>query len=139
MTTYQDIIDEMEPGLDRCILSILDKRKGIEKAVKKGELTALTRQMGFHIKDERQLRIAISRLRKEGVNVTDENGKEKHITVLIGSLSKVGYFMISNRAEWEEVKNNEFLSRIKDMNETIRIMESNVRATFGDAWQEGLI
>ena len=123
--SYQQIIDEMDPGLERCILSILDKRNGVEKAIKKGEIIALTRQLGFKVSDERQIRIAISKLRKNNI--------------LIGSLAKVGYFMITNRAEWEEVKNKEFLAKIKDMNDTIHIMDASARSMFGEGYQGRLL
>lgn len=123
--TYQQIIDEMEPGLERCILSILAQRKGIQKAVKKGELTALARANGFKVSNERQIRLAISHLRKQGV--------------LIGSTNADGYFMCADMREWQYVKDTELLARVADISETVRIMDQAARAAFGEGYQGRLI
>jgi biotin operon repressor len=123
--TYQNIIDSMPAGLDRCVLAILDKRRGIANAVKKGELTALARQMGFKVSNERQIRLAISHLRKQGV--------------LIGSTNADGYFVCNSLEEWRYVKDTELLARVADITETVRIMDASAREAFGDGWQGRLI
>ena len=125
MTSYQQIIDDMEPGLERCILSILDKRKGITNAVKKGEIIALTRANGFKVSNERQIRLAISHLRKQGV--------------LIGSTNADGYFMCATLQEWQYVKDTELLARVRDISETVSIMDKSARAAFGDGYQAALL
>lgn len=123
--TYDQIIKEMDPGLERCILSILDKRKGITNAVKKGELTALARQMGFKVSNERQIRLAISHLRKQGI--------------LIGSTNADGYFMCATLQEWRYVKDTELMARVADISETVRIMDAAARTAFGDGYQAAML
>ena len=121
--SYYQILSSLPIGLERAVLGILSKRVGVQNAVKKGELTALLSDVGFKVKDERHIRLVISKLRKDGV--------------LIGSTNTDGYWMIADMKEFALVK-AELLSRVKDIVETTDIMEKSAKAQFGDGWQEGL-
>jgi len=122
--TYQDVIDTMPPGLDRAILRVLEYRVGKEKAITNQMMRIEVRQLGFNVSDERQIRLAIARLRKEG-----------H---LIGSGDK-GFWMISSLKEWHDVRDEKLLPLVTDVSETIRIMEAKAREVFGEGYQASLI
>ena len=121
--TYDEILSSMPVGLDRAVLSILSQREGMDAAIKKHDMMQLLRNMGFKA-DERQVRLAISRLRKIG-----------HI---IGSTNQAGYFMCSSRKEWAFVKDTEFLAKVGDIMDTIRTLDESARERWGDGYQEAM-
>lgn len=121
---YTKIIESSPHGLDVALLKILQQRVGRANAVKKGELTALLLKMGFHVSNERQVRLSISRMRKAG-----------H---LIGSTNQDGYFTCADRKEYELVKNSELMARVTDILDTVRILDVAAREQWGDGVQEAL-
>jgi len=76
-------------------------------------------------RNERQVRLAISALRKQGV--------------LIGSTNTDGYFLCASLREYEFVRDSEFKSRIADLSETVRILDRAAREAFGEGYQPGLL
>ena len=121
--TYDEIIKSMPAGLERAVLTVLKDRIGREHAIKKGELVATVGKLGF-CASERQIRLAIANLRKQGN--------------LIGSTNQDGYFIIRDLSEWQYVKDSEFSPRIKDLAETVRILDQAAREAFGDGYQVSL-
>jgi len=124
MTNYQRIIESTPYGLETALLKILSQRVGRANAVKKGEITALLLQMGFHVSNERQVRLAISKLRKDG-----------H---LIGSTNTDGYFMCADRKEYEFVKQSELMARVVDILDTVRVLDRAASERWGEGVQESL-
>jgi hypothetical protein len=124
------IIEEMEPGLERAVARILEKRTGQERAVQKPELLKLVRSLGFGgqlapATLERQVRMAIVSLRKSGVLVCSSSGEG-------------GYYLAGSRVEYEEFIEREYAAKIRDMADTKSAMDRAARAQFGEGVQMGL-
>jgi hypothetical protein len=125
MTDYDPMNDNNRPyGLDDAILKILEKRIGEENAIKKQGLLEILGLVGFSGIEERLVRLSIASMRKKGI--------------LIGSSNTFGYFMCGSRADYEKVRNNEFMSRVIDILETVRIMDRASREKFGEGYQVAL-
>lgn len=124
------IIDQMEPGLERAVARIMEKRIGQNKAVQKPELLKLVRSLGFGADLapstlERQVRMAIVSLRKTG-------------TLICSSSGDGGYFLAGSKGEYEEFIEREYGSKIRDMAATKAAMDQAARSQFGEGQQLGL-
>jgi hypothetical protein len=119
---YEHLIDTMPPGLDRAILSILRFHIGLDNAVEKEPLMLELSKTGYGPRDERQVRLAIVKLRKAGVPVCS-------------SSKEAGYFLPLTFAEFEEFVAREYWKKVKDMAETARSMTDNVANVFPTDYQ----
>lgn len=119
---FEHLKDERPYGLEDAIVKILQRRKGIDQAIKKRELLEVLALVGFRV-EERQARLSIAILRKRGM--------------LIGSLTD-GYFMCSNLSEYHRFRSEKMMSVVRDLLETVRILDAAAREEFGDAEQNSL-
>jgi hypothetical protein len=113
-------MSEMTGELELQVMHILDKRVGVKNAIKRWELVKY-----LPGNNERKIRLAISNLRKSGE--------------LIGSTCDAGYFMCENLQEWQFVRDTEFIPRITDLAETVRILDKAARERFGEGFQPILL
>ena len=123
--TFREMLKNMEPGLERAILRVLEKHMGSGKAIKKNALLRSVGMLGFH-PDERVLRAAIQVLRDEG-----------HLICAIASADG-GYYLAESAQEVDEFFNREFRSKIASMSHTMAAMERTAKERFGDGIQIGL-
>lgn len=114
---YIEIVDDMPPGLERACLRTINFHEGLENAIGKGKLLADLAAVGFHV-DERQMRKAIVRLRKQGHLICASSGEG-------------GYYLAKNRAEYDAFVEKEYKSKIIDMAETARAMDQSAMAKWG--------
>lgn len=121
----QATIEALPPGLDRALLRILSFHKGRSCAINRFDLVGQLKQHGFEV-NERAMRAQINVLRKDG-----------H---LIGAAAGEGggYYLIISREEFEEFIQSEFKAKINDMAETVRALERQADAVFGQAYQPSL-
>ncbi len=130
VTPIAEIIEEMDAGLDRAILSCLQKRVGAEASILKMDLLANLNMMGFgsrlkHSTFERQVRACITSLRKQGYLICASSGD-------------VGYYFAKDRIEYDKFAQNEYVDRIADMQETVDAMNAAANARWGTGVQMGL-
>jgi hypothetical protein len=119
VTNLSELKKEVTIDLNYKILKLISARVGAINAMKKAEI--MTYCPGY---TERAIRLSISKLRKDGV--------------LIGSTNSDGYFMCGSLAEYLYVKDTEMMARVKDILETVSILDKAAREKFGDAVQEKL-
>ena len=112
-------------GLDRALLRVLRFHQGRSSAISRFDLLRRLKDIGFDV-NERAMRAQINVLRKDG-----------H---LIGAAAGEGggYYLIISREEFEEFIQTEFRSKIIDMSETVRALERQADAVFGQAYQPSL-
>lgn len=122
---YETEILDMPPGLERAVLRTLDFYHGLDHAIEKPTLLLELRKLGFGqtVKPdtfERQVRRQIVLLRKKGYLICASSGEG-------------GYFIASNRAEYDEFAQNEYRAKIIDMSDTLRAMDEGARRLYGSA------
>ncbi len=117
---YEKLLDDMPPGLDRAVLSILRFHIGLAEAIEKEPLILTLENGGFHLKDERQVRIAIVKLRKAGVPVCSSSAES-------------GYFLPATHQEFTAFVAREYWKKIKDMTETALSMTRPISKIFPSA------
>ena len=123
-TIYDKLIATMPQGLEKAVVQVLKYHVGKEQAIKKDAILADLKNMGY-TPHERQFRDAVRNLRRDGW--------------LVGSFSADGYFLIANKAEFDQFANTEIRPRIADLSETLSAMETAARQRFGEAVQVGLL
>lgn len=122
----QAVIDTLPAGLDRALLRVLSFHRGREHAISRSDLVGALASHGFDV-NERAMRAQINQMRKAGQ--------------LIGAAAGIdgGYYLITSREEFEEFIETEFRSKIIDMSETVRALESQAKLEFGEAYQPSLL
>jgi predicted transcriptional regulator len=122
---YQKIVDKMPPGIERGTLRIISYHIGKPRAIGSNALVAALSSLGIHT-NERQVRIVIRDLRRAGhliCSVPGDNG---------------GYYLASNRVEYDEFRQAEYQAKISDMQETMTAMDKAARQAFGIGYQQTL-
>lgn len=114
---------DLPMGLPRVVLQVLQHHRGAASAVSKAELTAnVSRIIGA---SERQIRLAIEELRRQGV--------------LVCAMSSAGgYFIADNRQEVDAFL-AEYLARVREISQTAHAMSDAAVREFGEGgYQTGL-
>lgn len=118
-----EIIGQMEPGLERSTLRVISQRKGIDNAISRASLAAALNSLGFG-RDltpatfDRKIRATIVELRRLGHLICSSSGEG-------------GYYMAANRAEYDEFSLGEYRSKIVDMSTTLKAMDIAADRQFG--------
>lgn len=124
--TYERILANMPPGLDRAVLRVLNNRQGKINIISGDSLKNIIR-LSIPEADERQIRECIRRLRRQGFLIGSKPGETG------------GYWMCTSWQEFSEFAEAEFHSKIADMSETISAMQRAAKDQFGDAHQMRLV
>lgn len=106
---YKMLLKTMPAGVDRAILRIVSQRVGRENAIIGHEMYAMIKDQ-YGLKDQRQMREVVKKLRREGHTICSAPGKDG------------GYWMAKNRAEYEAFVEDEFRNKIIDMSTTLKAM-----------------
>ena len=114
-----EIIEQMPPGLDRAILDVVKFHVGKENAISRPVMLVYLRQLGFYLKDDRPMRLAINSLRKQGIKICSAGG------------TKGGYWMAANHQELEEFIKHEVEARAYDLHEQARAMRASAEKEWG--------
>jgi hypothetical protein len=125
---YQKLLLTMPSGADRTVLTVLYNHIGLENAIAKNpetdpnkpsrpNLLESCERHGTKFSDERQLRLTIVKLRKEGVPVCASSGES-------------GYFLASSLEEYREFRGREYVKKIIDMRETVNAMDAQIKEMF---------
>ena len=130
MTPIREIIEQMDAGLDRAVLSCLEKRVGEKMAVQKPDLLFDLNRMGFgsrlsHETFERQVRRVIVEMRNQGQLICSSSGGG-------------GYYLAANMTEFDEFIEREYRGRIKELQGTVDIMTKAAMDRWGSGIQMGL-
>lgn len=131
MTKQLDkIINEMDPGLGRAILRVLNGHTGKQMAIGRWEMVDDLGRLGFGnglrpATIERQMRSGITNLRKFGHLICSSSGDG-------------GYYLAADLKEYEEFSEQEYRSKIIDMSQTLNAMDSSAKSQFGKGYQQGL-
>ncbi len=125
MSTYDDEIKLMPPGLDRAVLRALSFHVGREKAIGRDDLVEACGRVGFK-STERQVRETIKQLRREG-----------HLICSAPSING-GYWLANNRLEYNAFRKTEYRAKILDMEETLKAMDASADSQFGQDTQPNL-
>lgn len=116
----QAMIADLPAGLDRAILRVLSYHVGRDQAISRQALVKELAAVGFdYRKDDRQLRLAISQLRKHSCPICSAGG--------IGG----GYYLAENWNELNEYLKTEVHARAMDLLETEKAMRSGGVELFG--------
>jgi DNA-binding transcriptional regulator PaaX len=122
---YEQLIQNMPPGIDRAILRVLTFHQGKANAIGRGNLVKELTLSGFRA-HERQVREMIKTMRRDGQLICSAPGEDG------------GYYLAQDKTEFEEFANSEFKSKISDMSETLHAMQAAAAAQFGQAHQTSL-
>jgi len=117
METY---IQNLPAGLERAVLRALVFRVGQENAISRYKLLALVKA---HARNERDLRLVINQLRKDGFPICSTGGK------------RGGYWLAGSAAELDEYMDRELKSRIKDQQEQLNALTRTRKAMWGEGLQ----
>lgn len=117
METY---IRGLPVGLERAVLRALVFRVGQENAIGRNDLLALVKA---HARNERDVRLAINQLRKDGFPICSTGGK------------KGGYWLAGSAKELDEYMDRELKSRIKDQQEQLNALIRTRKAMWGEGLQ----
>lgn len=120
---YERLIKELPTGADRSVLRVLSYHQGQAEAIQKPDLMAECAKLGTRLSDERQIRLVIVRLRKQGIPICSSSGDS-------------GYFLAASMAEYQEFRGREYVKKIQDMRETVAAMDGRVRAMFPAEYAE---
>lgn len=116
---FVEIEQELPPGMKRDVLKVISQCKGRGNRISKSEIAAL---LHYDYKDatnntvNRQMRLVINELRKEGYLILSDSGG-------------AGYWMASEYQEVHDVV-SELESRAKDMLEQSRILRNAAERMF---------
>jgi hypothetical protein len=122
----QKMIDSLPPGLDQTILKVLRFHTGKSRAIGGAELVKYLAAVGYTI-DKRSARAQISQLRKAGALICSAPGTEG------------GYWIAANSEEYNDFRNQEYLAKIKDMQETLAAMDKAAARIWGNVDQLKLL
>ena len=133
---YQRILMSIPEGIERVVFNVLMDHVGAEHAIKRndsvdarsGQATAgLVTKVNRYVKaDDRQIRVAIANLRKDG-----------HLIASCSS-AEGGYYLPNTLTEFNEFVEREFDAKIRDMSETRGAMMQAAQRLWGKAYQKGL-
>jgi hypothetical protein len=126
VTPIAEIIEQMDAGLDRAVLRVLEKRVGEKMAIQKPDLLFELNRMGFgsrlsHDTFERQVRRCIVELRNQGQLICSSSGGG-------------GYFLAETMAEFDVFIEQEYRGRIRELQGTVDAM---TKAAI-DRWGNGV-
>lgn len=116
---YDTMIDSMPAGLDRAVLRIVIQHNGVGNAISKADFIATLELVGFHVRDERQLREVVHGLRQDGHLICSSSGHR-------------GYYMALNREEYDEFSEREYRKKIIDMAKTLKAMDGAAVKKYGE-------
>ena len=102
---------------DKAVLDILSRHNGFEHAIGRTTLLNHMRAREFTL-NERMLRRSIYNLRRMGYLICSRSGNEG------------GYYMATTYGEYETFRHAEYASKISDMSETMKIMDSHADQQF---------
>jgi hypothetical protein len=116
---YDHLISEMPAGVERAVLSVLRFHIGAAAAIHKPDLIREVARLGFHLKDERQVRLAIQNLRDLGYGVEADS-------------SESGYYLADPRqlSDFYAFTQREYWSKIRTMTRRVRAMEERIARDF---------
>jgi DNA-binding transcriptional regulator PaaX len=117
-TVLEKLIDEMPPGLDRAILSVLSFHQGRKEAISRGKLVGDLARMGFDV-NERAMRACINELRKAGQLICSSGGDGG------------GYYLPVNHEELNEFIEHELRPRAMDLLEQEKALRSEAEKRWG--------
>lgn len=120
---------ELPTGIHRAILHILQMHMGELRAISRDDLVSQVGLAGIRT-TERQARLAIHQLRREGYLICAMAGEGG------------GYYMAQTSEEYAQFRKREYAAKISDMSETMSAMDNAARRQFGggfQAWQESLL
>ena len=129
-TPIEEIIEQMDAGLDRAVLRVLSQRVGQDMAIDKALLIFELGRMGFGVRQnkatfERQVRRCIVELRKSGQLICSSSGEG-------------GYFLAGTQQEYDTFVQEEYVNKIEDMKETVAAMNAEAIKRWGHGMQMGL-
>ena len=130
MPKLTDIIEEMDPGLERATLRILNGHQGKDKTISRAAMVIELGKLGFGnrlstVTFERQVRRCIVRLRKTGHLICSSSGDG-------------GYYLAADLKEYDDFSEQEYRSKIIDMSQTLIAMDKAAKAQFGEGYQMGM-
>lgn len=119
------LISSMPEGLDRALLRVLSFHQGRDAAIGRQALVTDLGRMGYHV-SERAARAQISQLRKAGHVICSAPGEDG------------GYYLPTTAQEFEDFVSQEYLAKIRDMQETLAAMRHAARQIWPDTGQPRL-
>lgn len=130
---YEEIIRQIEPGMERAVLRVVSMHVGAENAISREQLADAVAQLGFGLglsttTLDRKIRMTIAVLRKRGILICASSGES-------------GYYIARDQDEYEAFAEKEYRSRIIDMSKTLQAMDQAAEQRFGKrppAGQEAL-
>lgn len=130
VTPIAEIIEQMDAGLDRAVLSVLQKRVGEKMAIQKADLLFNLNSTGFgsrlsHETFERQVRRCIVELRNAGQLICSSSGGG-------------GYYLAADMNEFDEFIEREYRGRIRELQGTVDVMTKAAVDRWGSGIQMGL-
>lgn len=104
MKTYLSIIDDMPVGLERATARLLSFRKGAGNIIgREALLEELRKQPTLAKTEDRQMRLAIEKLRNRGLRICHRQDSEQDPAT--GKLvRKIGYFVAATDEEYQEFR-----------------------------------
>lgn len=120
---YKSLLANLDTVRKKAVHLALMTHVGQGRAISKPDLMKASAGNGVRFSDERQLRMTIVELRKDGVPVCSSSGEG-------------GYFLAGTLAEYTEFRGREYAAKISDMRETVLAMDACVRAMFASEAQE---
>lgn len=117
-----ELVNGLEPGLDRAVLRVLAFHIGRENAISRGKLRTDVANHGFAV-HERALRACIGLLRKAGQPICSTGGEDG------------GYWLGTSIGEVQDYVDHEINSRIKDLAETKEGILRGARERWGEGIQ----
>jgi hypothetical protein len=105
--------------LKDAVLQLLTPRVGRERAISRKDLLMFLMQKGVRFGDEREVRMAIYALRREGNMILSTGGQGG------------GYFLAASWSELNEYLDREVHSRAMDLLEQERILRAEAERTWG--------
>jgi len=119
MTLLDEMIDNLPAGLDRAILRALSFSIGRDHSIPRASLLNNIRAVGFKKLSDRQLRLQINQLRKDG-----------HVICSIGGIDG-GYYIAGSWDELNEYLQREVHSRAMDLLEQEKALREAGEKTWG--------
>jgi hypothetical protein len=128
MTNYYQLLAAADDKLCQSVLEILAHHRGKDFLISRNDLVMKVRHAGHNRIDERPVRDAIKQLRRKGYLICAVAG------------TGGGYYLASNRKEYDEFRQAEYAGKIKDMAETMHAMDQSADMKFGrGSMQERLL
>jgi hypothetical protein len=120
---YDHLISEMPAGAERAVLRVLSFHIGLGQAIQKDTLISESAKHGAHFSNERQVRLTIVDLRKQGIPICASSGES-------------GYYLAGTLEEYKEFRGREYVKKIVDMRETVSAMDNHVKRMFAGEYAE---